>query len=234
MGLGDTLKRDIEHTLSTKWNVREGKKVPEAESVGLSTSQAVKLDAAVLYADLAASTMLVRNYSHQFCAKVYKTYLAATCKILRQKGASITSFDGDRVMGVFLGDSKNSDAGRCALAINHMVVKILNPAIHDRYPNLKKKGFKLRHGVGIDAGELFAVRTGVRNNNDLAWIGEAANIAAKLSALRRYPKALYLTQKVFSRLRREVKLNKGTSMWTKAESTTGGRTVYQSAYHWAL
>ncbi len=233
MGLADTLADDIKNTLGTNWEEREGAKIPEAENVGLSDSQAVKLDATVLYADLAASTTLVRDYKPQFCAKIYKSYLAAACKILRQRGASITSFDGDRVMAIFIGGSKNSDAGRCALAINHMVEKLLNPALRKQYPKLKSD-FKVRHGVGIDTGELFAVRTGIRNNNDLAWIGEAANIAAKLSAIRRPPKHLYITQEVYERLKDEVKLSDGKEMWTKADGTTSGRSVYESAYRWAL
>jgi class 3 adenylate cyclase len=37
--------------------------------------------------------------------------------------------------------------------------------------------------VGVDTSKLPGARIGVRNDNDLVWVGRAANYAAKLSSL---------------------------------------------------
>jgi len=37
--------------------------------------------------------------------------------------------------------------------------------------------------VGIDTSALFVARIGVRNDNDLVWVGRAANYAAKLTEI---------------------------------------------------
>ena len=213
MALADTLATDIESTLSAKWEERNGTKVPDAESVGLAANQGVKLDTTVLYADLGGSTKLVRKYSQAFCAKVYKAFLAASCRIIRHKGGTITSFDGDRVMAVFVGDRKNTEAVRSALAINHMVSKQLTPQLRKRFTDLPSD-FEIVHGVGVDTGELFAVRTGIRANNDLAWIGSAANYAAKLSEIREPSYRSYITAKVFDTMLESVKTSQsGQNMW---------------------
>ncbi len=70
----DDIKAEVEQILKTQWNRREGREVPEAESVQLG-NDAVELDATVLYADMADSTGLVIGYKDWFAAEVYKAYL---------------------------------------------------------------------------------------------------------------------------------------------------------------
>src|SRR5436305_868835 len=92
-----------------------------SSSLRTTRFEAVELDATVLYADLADSTGLVQGYKDWFAAEVYKTYLMAASELIKNNDGTITAFDGDRVMGVFIGGSKNSSAARCALQINHFV-----------------------------------------------------------------------------------------------------------------
>lgn len=180
MALSDDLTKEVKDIFATVWKEREGQKIPEAEDVQLG-NDAVKLHATVIYADLAESTALVDNYKPHFAAEIYKAYLHCATKIIRAAGGVITAFDGDRVMGVFIGDSKNSSAARCALKINHAVVKIINPAIQAQYPN---SSYTVSQSVGIDRSDLLVARTGIRGSNDLVWVGRAANYAAKLCSLR--------------------------------------------------
>ena len=83
-------------------------------------------------------------------------------------------------MAVFIGNSKNSTAARVALKINYARLHIVNPAIKAQYPN---SIYIMRHVVGIASSNLFVARTGVRGANDLVWVGNAANYAAKLCSL---------------------------------------------------
>ncbi|MEX2374925.1 MAG: adenylate/guanylate cyclase domain-containing protein, partial [Dehalococcoidia bacterium] len=118
MGLKDELDQFARDTYATAWNRRDGSKVPDSKSVTFG-NDAVDLDATILYADLAESTHLVKGYKDWFAAKVYKTFLYNAAKIIRMRGGEVTAYDGDRVMAVFIGKSKNTSAAKCALQINY-------------------------------------------------------------------------------------------------------------------
>lgn len=116
MALDTELATEINTFLSTNWQARDGQKVPEAEEIKLG-NDAVQLHATVLYADLAESTQLVDGYKAWFAAEIYKSYLHCASKVIRSEGGVITVFDGDRVMGVFIGERKDAAAARAALKI---------------------------------------------------------------------------------------------------------------------
>ena len=106
MSLREELKSEVKTILNQTWSEREGQKVPESEDLRLG-NDAVKLEGTVLYADLDASTNLVDEYKPSFAAEIYKSYLHCTAKIIRSEGGVITSYDGDRIMAVYIGNYKN-------------------------------------------------------------------------------------------------------------------------------
>ena len=220
---------EVKDILSTKWTTREGRKVPETANVQLG-NHAVKLDATILYADMTDSTGLVKGYKDSFAAEIYKSYLSATCHIIRNQSGVITAFDGDRVMAVFMGNSKNSDAAKAALQITWITKKI-NAQVKLSYPNTS---YQLQHAIGIDSSKLFVARTGIRNNNDLVWVGRAANYAAKLCALVSSSYSIYITGAVFGRLNDKAKYggNPRECMWEKSHWKETGITVYRSSWWW--
>ncbi len=55
VGLADDLKQEVKDIFATRWISRDGQVVPEPGTVKLG-NDAVKLEATVLYADLAGST----------------------------------------------------------------------------------------------------------------------------------------------------------------------------------
>ena len=194
-------------------------------------NDAVQLDGTVLYADLVDSTGLVKQKSSDYAAEVYKCYLHCASRIIEHYDGEITAFDGDRVMAVYIGDSKNSNAVHSALAINHAVLKIINPMIHAQYPS---KVYTVRQSVGIDTGPLFVAKTGVRGSNDLVWVGMAANLAAKLCALHVDNFASWITKAVYDRMRDDVKIAGDKNMWEQRSWTAQDKmTIYRSNYHWA-
>src|SRR6266436_5846713 len=128
MALKDDLTSDVNNVLRQAWNARDGQVVPKTEGV-LLAGGAVKLNATILYADLADSTSLAMNYDRGVAAKVFKSFLLCSSKIIRSSGGEIRSFDGDRVMGIFVGDYKNTSAAKCALKINYAFQYILKPKL---------------------------------------------------------------------------------------------------------
>lgn len=230
MGLGDNLNAEVRKILHEEWSERDAQVVPDSDDLKLS-NDAVTLEGTVLYADLDDSTKLVDEKDPSFAAEVYKCFLVCAARIIRSEGGEITSYDGDRIMAVFIGDSKNTDAARTALKINYAVLKIVNPAIQEEYPNAN---YAVKHVVGIDTSSLFVARTGIRGANDLVWVGRAANYAAKLSA--RSGPATQITAEVYDRLNRDAKIgSNGQNMWIPTTaSEIGYKRIYTSSWHWEV
>jgi class 3 adenylate cyclase len=222
---------EIRSIFQDKWTIRDGKVVPDTDDIALG-NQAVKLDATVLYADMADSTGLVDHYKHEFAAEIYKAYLIGACRVISDLDGTITAFDGDRVMAVFIGDRKNTNAAKCALTLNALVNEV-NSLLKSSYPNT---AFKLRHTVGVDTSDILVVRTGIRNANDLVWVGRAANYAAKLSAIGEEGYPTYITEGVYTRLSDEAKYGgqPRTNMWEKRTWAAKGIVVYRSSWSWDL
>ncbi|KQP01419.1 adenylate/guanylate cyclase domain-containing protein [Leifsonia sp. Leaf264] len=216
-------------TYRAAWTTRAGRKVPDVDDL-TAGNQAVTFEGAVLYADLTESTALVRGYYNWFAADIYKTYLYCAGRIITSCGGSITAYDGDRVMGVFIGDTKADDAALAGLKINYAVREILNPALVRQFGD-GLKGFVLRQKVGIDISELFVAKTGVRASNDLVWVGNAANNAAKMAALD-LGYSTYITEPVRDALSENARYGGSPrqDMWSRTFTSAVPGTVYGSGW----
>ena len=231
MTLKDEISEAVKATFANQWTTRKGTVVPATEDLGLG-NEAVLLDAAVLYADLSGSTDMVDTYKRYFSAEIYKSYLYATARVIRSENGKIAAYDGDRVMGVFIGENKETAAVRCGLKINWVAKKLVTPLMKQQYPDT---AFILRHVVGIDTTDLWVARTGIRGSNDLVWVGPAANYAAKLTELdEAHP--TWITHRVYDNMDASVKTNaSGSSMWEKRAWTAMNKlTIYRSNYSWSL
>lgn len=231
MGLKEDLTAEVKATFSQRWDVQETQSVPAAEDLRLNANHAKDLTTAtVLYADLDGSTNMVDNFTWEFSAEIYKTYLRCASQIIRSEGGAITAYDGDRVMAIFTGAAKNTSAVRCAMKINYAVVEIVQPALRAQYTTTK---FELKHVVGIDTSQLRTARIGVRGDNDLVWIGRAANYAAKLT--NESGKPTWITKAVYDQMRDDVKYHNGQNMWQRSNwSSMNNIEIYGSTYWWSV
>ncbi|MGH8050722.1 MAG: adenylate/guanylate cyclase domain-containing protein [Arenimonas sp.] len=231
MALKDDLVNEVKETFTSQWDVQKTTAVPAEADLRLNANHAKHLESAtVLYADLDGSTKMVDNYDWTFSAEVYKTFLRCAAEIIRSENGVITAYDGDRVMAIFTGDSKNNSAVRCALKINFAVCEIIRPALKAQYPS---KNFVLKHVVGVDTSPLHTARIGVRGDNDLVWIGRAANYAAKLTTLSQ--KSTWITKAVYDRLNDERKYVNGVSMWeARTWTAMNNLPIYSSNYWWRI
>ena len=236
MNLKDDLSDRVSEILSQSWNIRDGTVVPSTEDVVLKGG-GVKLDATVLYADLAQSSYLATEFQQRTAAKVIKSFLYTLSRIITTYNGTITSFDGDRVMGIFIGNNKNTDAAKCALKMNYAVNKIIKPKLTSHFQALKRDGFNISHCVGVDTSSVLAVRAGQRGSNDLVWIGHAPNLAAKLSDIRESPYNSFITKKVFDKMLDYSKYNKDKKlMWDSRTFEFLGekQAVYRSNWWWEI
>ena len=231
MGLKEDLNAEVDKIFSTIWEVTDATVVPESTSVTFGNVAKRLEEAVVLYADLSYSTKLVDEKKWTFAAEVYKTFLHCAAKVIKSEDGVITAYDGDRIMAVYLGDSKNSAAARTALKINHVRIYVINPLLKKQYKN---STYEVRHVVGIDRSELRAAKTGVRGDNDLVWVGQAANHAAKLSSLS-VEEPSWITGEVYDRLADNVKFTDGKPMWEERVWTDmNRRRIYRSSWNWPI
>jgi len=225
------LEVQVAATFSAQWKKREGRLVPSTEDLTLG-NDAVEFDrATVLYADLQASTDMVDNEPWTRSAEIYKNFLHCAASIIRDEGGAITAYDGDRVMGIWVGNRQTTPAAIAGLKINYVVQNVINPALQRQYPDNTRA---VKQVVGIDTSSLRATRTGVRGDNDLVWVGRAANYAAKLTTLN-LAERTWLTADAFDRLRDEAKYG-GTPpqlMWKNYTWTAQNNApIYGSTWTW--
>jgi len=232
VALREDLQEAVAKIFRQQWSKRDGEVVPEPEDLGLD-NDAVDLQATVLYSDMADSTWLVDSHAPHLAAEVYKTYMLCAARIVKNNGGAITAYDGDRIMGIFIGRSKNTIAAKTALQINWAVSHIVNPALKVQYGNA---AYQMKHVVGVDTSSIFACRIGVRNDNDIVWVGRAANLAAKLSGIDgNYP--VYITGAVFDVLDDGSKFGGSPRqlMWEERVWTSMNKMrIYGSNWTWAV
>ena len=227
MGMHEDLTSEVTKIFRANWDERDGRVVPEPKDVGLG-NVGVNLDATVLYADIDGSTSMVDTKHKQFAGEVYKAYLLCAVRIFKAEGGVVTAYDGDRVMAVFIGDSKNTSAVRSGMKIKRAMDEIINPLIK----SVRNTDFTLNQVVGIDTSKVMAAQTGIRGTNDLVWVGSAANWAAKMCSVSEQPYQTVISEAVYKGMHDNVKYSNGANMWQAR--TWKGRTIYISSYRWAL
>lgn len=221
----------VQNILESAWNSRTCNVVPDATTITLD-NDAGEFEGAVLYADMARSSELVARYNKLFAARIYKAFLFSICEVIRNNEGVITSFDGDRVMAVFIGNAKCSSAAKAALQIRAIITRI-NEKLQAKQTN---NVFKIDYAVGVDVSNLFVIKTGIWGSNYLAWIGDAANVAAKMSEIRNRDCQSFITERLFKRLNANSKYGdpatKDRCMWHPTDVEIQGQQVYESSWRW--
>lgn len=228
------IQSEVKRIFREAWATTKGTVIPEASDIALQKNEAKEIaDATVLYADLSGSTDMVQTYTQEFAAEVYRAYLYSAAQIIKSEGGEVTAYDGDRVMAVFLEGTPTTSAARCALKINWAVLHIVNPAIEAQYGAGK---YTVKQVIGIDHSSLFVARTGVRGDNDLVWVGRAANYAAKLTEISN-DDPTFITEEAFNRLLDPGKYGGDPKrlMWRERQWTPmNNKRIYSSNWSWSF
>lgn len=236
MTFKDDLVSARDSIVDTSFTVRNGTVVPTTTDVGYD--EAVKLAVTYLYADMADSSGLVAVSPKETVGKILRLYLDLSVRIIRRNGGHVRSFDGDRVMGIFIGDKRYDDAVKSAMQIKWACSDLIQPKIKEKYKSIRETGWVLRTGCGIASGDALIVRGGVRkSSSDLVSVGVAPNLAAKLSDVRKEPYNVRIGAGTYKQLSDKARLSKGTDMWDGTyKLKVGGKSYdyYRSSYHWSV
>jgi len=235
MSLNSDLTEARDAILASDFAVRTGAVVPTTEAVG--NDQAVKLAATYLYADMADNSGLVAASPNQTVGKVLRLYLDLSVRIIRARGGHIRSFDGDRVMGIFIGETRFDAAAKAGMQIRWACDQLIQPKVQAKYKSIQESGWTLKPGCGVASGDAFIVRGGVRRtSSDLVSVGVAPNLAAKLSDIRHAPYTNRIGAATHKNLTSPARLSKGVDMWEGPHDLTmGGKNYqyYRSSYRWS-
>jgi len=228
--VADEAREHAKSTFESSWTIEDWERVPtvDDDAVGLN-NKGVRFDAVVLYADLADSTGLVKNHGEQFAAEVYKTYVYAAAKAIRYHQGAVTAYDGDRVMGVFVGADAANDAVNAAARLTAVLKNVLQPELNAMY---SWTDYEFKHKVGIDASSILVANTGIRGNNDYTWVGPAANNAAKMAALQ-IGASTYVTAVIYNALDASnlYAADSGDLMWVDFGTDHLGYQIYASTLY---
>ena len=133
-------------------------------------------------------------------------------------------------MAVFIGEARCTNAVRAALKIKGAVGTIVQPVLKAQYP---QTNYALKHVIGVDTSKLLASRIGVRNDNDLVWVGCAANYAAKLTTLSD-EFSIWITGSVYDSIEDAVKFAKQTNMWKEYSWTAMNKMRIYACGAWKI
>lgn len=213
MSLKAYLEEQIEKIIITRWDaIPDGTKVPDTDRLTFGNT-GIHLDATVVYADLNGSTKMVDALKDVRAAEYYKSYLHSAGKIIEDLDGTITAYDGDRIMAIFVGDRQVDRAVDSALRINWAVTNIINAKFGALLGTWHRP---INHTIGIDSGQLLATKAGVRGESDIVWVGPAANYAAKLTSFNGLdPKyEIRITEQAYKKIVEHVYFNSsGASIW---------------------
>jgi adenylate cyclase len=234
-----TIETSVDEIMTADWNITNGTVVPRTDDIVMKNGGRL-IEATYAYADLADSSKIAQSLKKEAAAKIIRAFVNSATRILRNFGGEIRSFDGDRVMAIYMGADKDWNAVRAAFAINWAVLNVIRPAIKVNWSD-GENFCNVGHRVGIDTGEALIVRGGARSNNDLISVGGAPNIAAKLSDLKD-GHSTYITDRVYNELSENLLYYEqyGTRRpcWSRlyriVEIGGSHNTVYGSNVHWEV
>ena len=232
MALLDDLKNKISSYSKQPYEVEATEIVPATDYSKLTFgNKGLTCEFAFLFVDIRKSSLLVETYGVKTSAKIYQSFHEINVGVIQENGGSVRAFDGDRVMGVFSGSTKNTSAVKAAMQIKWAITNILNTTL----------GTSVVCGAGIDYGETLVTKIGKgRNseNQDLVWVGKPCNYAAHLA--HEANGTIIISIESYSRLHsssKNVSDSDLTNMWTTRVITLkSGKNVncYESSYSWNL
>lgn len=198
-------KKDLKSPLSRKWNplfyaglkrkltapkfelfkrrirdITNGLTMPEISS--LSIGGAKRMNAAIMFFDLQDFTATCSKIPHERMLLMLNILISSTMEIVRNWNGEIEKNTGDGIMAIFGTETRNNfliarDAVESAMSIRYFIV-------NDVWSRLSAEALPcLNFRIGIDMGTVLISRIGIKDNNFLTVVGDAANRAFQLQEL---------------------------------------------------
>jgi adenylate cyclase len=200
-------KKDLRSPLSKKWSpflythlkkritspafklfekrirdISNGLTMPEISS--LSVGSAKRMTSAIMFFDLQDFTASCSRNTHEKMLLMLNIVIPVTMSIVKYWNGEIEKNTGDGIMAIFGTETRNDfliarDAIETAMSIRYFIINEVWKRLHEE--NLPCLNFRM----GIDMGRVLISRIGIKDNNSLTVVGNAANRASQLQQLAR-------------------------------------------------
>jgi class 3 adenylate cyclase len=239
MGLLEEVTAKVDAYLVGDYAVTKPRDVPDPEDVPLG-NKALEFAATALFIDVRQSTDISDSFRRQTAAKMMKAYFDGAVRIINANGGRVRSFNGDGMLAFFMGDFRSNPAAKAAMQVDWFVTEVLQTKFQKYFSQNRSalgKALEFEVGAGLDDGDIYAVKVGIKGTNDVAWVGRATNTAAKLANIGSGSRNIFITRAVYQRLNDDTKLSGGVQMWSDERlQDVGGvtRGIRSTAYRWKL
>jgi class 3 adenylate cyclase len=241
MGLSDDLNRMVSDYLVGDYETYEPQGVPNPEDIALG-NKAAKLSATTLFIDVRQSSDITNAFRRQTAAKMMKSYFDGAVRIINNNEGKVRSFNGDGMLAIFVGGTRSNNAVKAAMQVKWFVLRVLQSKFNRYFENNQAaagQALAFSIGCGLDDGEIFAVRVGIRGTNDVAWVGRCTNTSAKLANDASSPQEIAITRAIYQRLNddRKYASKSGKHMWSDERLLEIGgttRAIRTTSYWWGI
>src|SRR5215203_6371657 len=226
MSLGSDLEKKVSNYLAGDYQTYEPQGVPNPEDIPLG-NEAARLKATTLFIDVNQSSDIANAFRRQTAAKMMKGYFDGAVRIINSNNGKVRSFNGDGMLAIFIGDYRSSNAVKSAMQVDWFVWNVLQPKFRRYFSNNQAalgQALDFEIGCGLDNGEIFAVRVGIKGTNDVAWVGRCTNTSAKLASSVSSPRSIAITREVYSRMIDKHKYDSpgGRHLWSNEHTKSIG------------
>ncbi len=241
MALSKDLQEMVSGYLAGNYETHVPRGVPNPEDIALG-NKAAKLTATTLFIDVRQSSDIANAFRAQTAAKMMKSYFRGAVSVINNNDGQVRSFNGDGMLAIFIGDLRSSNAVKAAMQVKWFVQEVLQPKFERYFSNNKAalgQALDFQIGCGLDDGDIFAVRVGIKGTNDVAWVGRCTNTSAKLASSVDTPHNTAITREVYSRMAEDQKYTSsgGAHMWSDERTQMVGgvnRAIRTTTYRWAI
>ncbi len=134
----------------------------------------------ILFADLRDFTSMAESFPPKFVVQIINRYFEAMADAIREEKGLVLQFLGDEIYAVFGAPVSRPDHPVCALR----AAVSMNRRLADLNAQFIQRGWPaLRHGIGINSGEVVAANIGSPDRLSYLLVGDTVNLASRLQSL---------------------------------------------------
>ena len=150
-----------------------------------------KKEVTVLFSDIRGFTSLSEKLKPEVLVELLNHYLTPMTEIILKNEGTLDKYIGDAIMALWNAPLDVEDHPKKALYTGYQMLTKLKE-INQFF--MKKYGFRLNIGIGINTGDVVVGNMGSEKRFDYTAIGDTVNLASRLEGLNK----IYQTNLLFS------------------------------------
>ena len=178
----------------------------------------------VLFSDIRNFTHITETLPPDQLVQLLNEYFTEMAKIIFKHQGSLDKYIGDAIVAVFGSLIPLENSSKTAVECAIEMMKLLG-TLNEKW--IRKFGFKMEIGVGINTGEVFLGNIGSPERMEFTVIGDTVNIASRFSDLAKAGQIL-ITKETLARLGSGIKYEELTPAEVKGK--TGRLEVFEIIY----